>query len=155
MVKNILEQWVDDHKDDPDHESAVWSYSKNKALYDQRIDAPGAEISVCKYCSYPTVKGMSSIDDEMEKLQVCSLHHFWLHRQGYAKGVPRGAIIVNGRQYRDGGNTFGETKFNGFGGAIFKYRRLGEEEVKETNNMWSQGLLPRFLSVEDTHEFVK
>ena len=50
----------------------------------------------------------------------------------------RNPLIINGDSYMDGGNQVSvrHRDLLGFAGRVFRYRRLGETEWKETNNMW-------------------
>jgi len=68
----------------------------------------------------------------------------------------RNPLIVNGDSYMDGGNQVGVSRsLLGFSGRIFRYRKLGATEWKETNNMWHQGTVPEVFREEmpDNAEF--
>ena len=69
----------------------------------------------------------------------------------------RNPLIINGDSYMDGGNQVSvrHRDLLGFAGRVFRYRRLGETEWKETNNMWHQGTVPEIFREEmpDNAEF--
>ena len=64
------------------------------------------------------------------------------------------SIIVDGIHYVDGGNKPKErSDFLGFGGSKWNYRKIGENDYVETNNMWYQGTIPKRFNIPDTHQF--
>ena len=81
---------------------------------------------------------------------MCFSCNFWTETK------ERNPLIVNGNSYLDGGNQVGGSRsLLGFAGRVFRYRRLGETEWKETNNMWHQGTVPEVFREEmpDNAEF--
>jgi hypothetical protein len=151
-----LSDWIEANKDDPDCESTVRNYTMNKALYEREYaeaEAKG-EVVVCQHCGYPEMPERSLEGASFKKYQCCFHCWFWLHNHGLVNGPKPGAVIVGGVHYRDGGNRSGESsRFLGFGGSLQYYRRIGETEWTETNNLWHQGVIPKKLNIADTHEF--
>ena len=81
---------------------------------------------------------------------MCFSCNFWTETK------ERNPLIVNGNSYLDGGNQVGVSRsLLGFAGRVFRYRRLGETEWKETNNMWHKGTVPEVFREEmpDNAEF--
>lgn len=152
-----LTDWIESHKDNPDDELNVRNYTLNKEYY-ERDYAEAVEkgnVVECHVCEYPQVIGTSSVDPEMIEHKVCFTCWFWLHHIGLKNGPTPRSIIVKGTHYVDGGNKPKEPRsaFLGYGGAKWAYRKIGESEYVETNNMWHQGTIPKRFNIPDTHEF--
>ena len=66
------------------------------------------------------------------------------------------AIIIDGECYHDGGNCPDEkrTYLLGFSGRKFKIRFKNTNEIIETNNLWSNGEIPKERNIEDNAEFI-
>lgn len=64
-------------------------------------------------------------------------------------------LIVDGWVYKPGPKRPKGTPYLGFAGRTFHYRKLGETEWKETNNMWGLGTVPEIWKDEfpDNAEF--
>lgn len=154
---NKLTEWVEKNKDNPDCSDQVRDYNLNKDWYDRKFVKRqlNDEVVECTHCGYPQILGDSANDEAMEQHKVCFHCWFWLHHIGLKDGPTRRSIIVNGKHYIDGGNKpkEGNKSFLGFGGAEWIYRKVGETEWTETNNMWHQGTIPKRLNIADTHEF--
>lgn len=75
---------------------------------------------------------------EMIKKHICFSCNFWLFQLNR-----KGAIIINGHKYQDGGKIDKSTTggFVGYGGRDFKIE-FNTGKIIETNNLWSQGQLP-------------
>lgn len=84
-----LSEWVESHKDQPEHESVVRRYNMNSDLMEREF----AEA--------------------------------------------------------DSGMSDGNTRWLGHGGSKFYYRKIGETQIRRTNNMWYQGKIPERLNVPD------
>lgn len=151
-----LTDWIEAHKDNPDDELNVRNYTLNKEYY-ERDYAEAVEkgnVVECHVCEYPQVIGTSSVDPEMIEHKVCFTCWFWLHHIGLKNGPTPRSIIVKGTHYVDAGNKPREkSQFLGYGGSKWQYRRIGESEYVETNNMWHQGKIPKRFDIPDTHEF--
>lgn len=61
-------------------------------------------------------------------------------------------IVMNGVYYVDAG--WKEKGLLGFGGRVFKYRKLGSDEIITTNNMWNGSKIPEVWAVPDNAEMV-
>lgn len=151
-----LSDWIEANKDDPDNEHNVRNYTMNKEYYEREFAKAEAEgnVVICQYCGYPerpdsSMEGLAFIEH-----QCCFHCWFWLHHTGLKDGPTKRSIIVNGTHYVDAGNKPKEkSTFLGFGGSKFYYRKIGESEYVETNNMWHQGKIPKRFNIPDTHEF--
>lgn len=151
-----LSDWVAANKDDPDNELNVRNYTLNTEYYEREFAEAEAKgiIVECSVCGYPENPERSLNGDEYTKHKVCFTCWFWLHHMGLKNGPTKRSIIVEGVHYVDGGNKPKErSAFLGFGGSKWNYRKIGETEWTETNNMWHQGEIPKRLNITDTHEF--
>ena len=152
-----LTDCIEAHKDNPDDELNVRNYTLNKEYYerDYAEAVEKGDVVECHICEYPQVIGTSSVDPEMIEHKVCFTCWFWLHHIGLKNGPTPRSIIVKGTHYVDGGNKPKEPRsaFLGYGGAKWAYRKIGESEYVETNNMWHQGTIPKRFNIPDTHEF--
>lgn len=151
-----LTDWIEAHKDNPDDEMNVRDYMLNKDYYERKFaEAKAEEIVICSVCEYPHIIGSSSADPDLVKHQCCFHCWFWLHHIGLKNGPTPRSIIVKGVHYVDAGNKPKEPRsaFLGYGGSKFYYRKIGESEYVETNNMWHQGTIPKRFNIPDTHEF--
>lgn len=151
-----LSDWIEANKDDPDNELNVRNYTMNKDYYEREYAeaVQAGNVVECSGCGYPQVIGHSGSDAEMVEHKVCFTCWFWLIHMGLKNGPRPNAIIVKGTHYVDGGNKPKErSAFLGFGGSKWNYRKIGETEWTETNNMWHQGEIPKRLNIADTHEF--
>lgn len=152
-----LTDWIEAHKDNPDDKLAVRNYTMNKEYYEREYAEAVEKGNVveCHVCEYPQVIGTSYDDPEMVEHKVCFTCWFWLHRMGLKDGPTKKSIIVKGVHYVDAGNKPKEPRsaFLGYGGSKFYYRKIGELEYVETNNMWHQGTIPKRFNIPDTHEF--
>lgn len=151
-----LSDWVEANKADADNELAVRNYLMNKDYYEREYTKAVKEGNIveCHVCGYPQVIGSHSNDPEMVEHKVCFGCWYWLHHLGLKDGPTARSVIVKGTHYVDAGNKPKErSSFLGFGGSKFVYRKLGDEEWTETNNMWHQGKIPKRFNIPDTHEF--
>ena len=151
-----LSEWVEAHRNNPDDELNVRNYDLNKDYYESEYAAAvkSGQIVECHVCGYPQQVGSHSNDPEMIEHKVCFTCWFWLIHLGLKNGPRKNAIIVDGTHYVDGGNKPKErSSFLGFGGSKFYYRKIGEADYVETNNMWHQGTIPKRFNIPDTHEF--
>lgn len=151
-----LSDWVEVSKDNPDDHGNVSHYLMNKDYYEREYTKAIEEGNVveCHVCGYPQIINGNSSDKDMIKHKVCFGCWFWLYHIGLKDGPTKQSIIVKGVHYEDGGNSPKEKRsFLGFGGSKWKYRRIGETDYTETNNMWHQGTIPKRLGIADTHEF--
>ena len=151
-----LSEWIEEHRDNPDDELAVLNYTLNKEMYEREFaeaEAKGIVVE-CTVCRYPENPERSLNGDEYTKHKLCFGCWFWLIHVGLKNGPTKRSIIVNGTHYVDGGNKPKEkSTFLGFGGSVWNYRKIGETEWTETNNMWHQGEIPKRFNIPDTHEF--
>lgn len=151
-----LSDWVAANKDDPDNELNVRNYVLNTEYYEREFAKAEAEGKVyeCSQCGYPRVIDGRVDEDVMIEHKVCFTCWFWLHHLGLKNGPTKRSIIVDGTHYVDAGNKPREkSQFLGFGGSKWAYRKIGESEYVETNNMWHQGKIPKRFNIPDTHEF--
>lgn len=151
-----LTDWIEANRADPDNELNVRNYDLNKDYYEREYAeaVEKGEIVECCKCGYPQRVGHHSNDVEMVQHKVCFTCWFWYYHLGLKDGPRKNSIIVNGTHYVDGGNKPNEkSAFLGFGGSKFVYRKIGETEWTETNNMWHQGKILKRLNIADTHEF--
>lgn len=151
-----LSDWVEAHRDNPDDELAVRNYTLNKEMYEREFaeaEAKGIVVE-CTVCGYPENPERSLNGDEYTKHKLCFGCWFWMVHLGLKNGPTKRSIIVNGTHYVDAGNKPREkSQFLGFGGSKWAYRKIGESEYVETNNMWHQGKIPKRFNIPDTHEF--
>lgn len=152
-----LSDWIEAHKADPDCELAVRNYTMNKDMYEREFAEAESKdgVVICQHCGYPEMPERSMEGEKFKQHQCCFHCWFWLIHHGLLNGPKPGALIVEGIHYRDSGNQPKEPRsaFLGFGGSKWKYRKIGETEWTETNNMWQQGKVPKRLNIADTHEF--
>jgi hypothetical protein len=152
-----LTDWIEAHRDNPDDELAVRNYTLNAEMYEREFaeaEAKGIVVE-CSVCGYPENPESSLNGDEYIKHKVCFMCWFWLHHVGLKNGPTARSIIVKGVHYVDAGNKPNERhrSFLGFGGSKWWYRKIGETDYVETNNMWHQGTIPKRFNIPDTHEF--
>lgn len=152
-----LSDWVAANGDDPDNELNVRNYVLNTEYYEREFAKAEAEGKVyeCSQCGYPRVIDGRVDEEVMIEHKVCFTCWFWLHHLGLKNGPTPRSIIVKGTHYVDAGNKPKEARsaFLGYGGSNFYYRKIGESEYVETNNMWHQGTIPKRFNIPDTHEF--
>jgi hypothetical protein len=151
-----LSEWIEANRADPDNELNVRNYDLNKDYYEREYAeaVESGQIVECHVCGYPQHVGSYSNDPEMIEHKLCFTCWFWLIHLGLKNGPSKRAIIVDGTHYVDGGMKTGErSAFLGFGGSKWNYRKIGETEWVETNNMWHQGKIPKRFNIADTHEF--
>lgn len=158
---SLLSDWIEKNGNNPDHEFAVRSYALNRDMYErEHAQAMAAnEIVICQHCGYPEIPARSAEGKSFIENQCCFGCWYWLHYLGFANGTPVKSVIVKGTHYTNGGNqTNPQNKsWLGFGGAVWRFRKIGSDVVEETNNMWHQGTIPNWLKergVVDTHEFL-
>lgn len=158
---SLLSDWIEKNRNNPDREFAVRNYTMNKEMYERDFEQAlkDGAIVICQYCGYPEIPSLSMEGDSFIKNQCCFSCWYWLHNLGFANGTPRASVIVNGTHYRNGGNQDNPSNKSwlGFGGAVWRFRKIGSDVVEETNNMWHQGTIPQWLKdrgVVDTHEFL-
>lgn len=163
---SIIKEWVEAHRGNPDFANQIRHYDMNSAYFEARHADIDNDVNtgklkltriICKQCGYPQIIGTSYEDPNMVERQLCFTCHFWLYHIGLRNGPTKRSIIVNGHHFTDAGNKPGERNksFLGHSGAVFRYRKIGETNVHTTNNMWSQGDIPKWLNIADTHLFVK
>lgn len=153
---NKLSEWVEAHRSNPDDELNVRNYDLNKDYYEREYAAAvkSGNVVECHVCDYPQVIGSHSNDVDMVQHKVCFTCWFWLYHIGLKNGPTKRSIIVKGVHYVDAGNKPKESSsFLGFGGSKWNYRKIGEADYVETNNMWHQGTIPKRFNIPDTHEF--
>lgn len=63
------------------------------------------------------------------------------------------AIVIGGVCYHDGGAKSENTAWLGFGGRKFKIA-MNDGHIIETNNLWSNGIVPENLNVPDNARFI-
>lgn len=151
-----LTDWIEAHKNNPDDELAVRNYNLNKEMYEREYAeaVEAGRIVTCQHCGYPQDPDRSYDSKDFIKHQCCFHCWFWLHHLGLKDGPTKRSIIVKGVHYVDAGNKPREkSQFLGYGGAKWQYRRIGETDWVETNNMWHQGTIPKRFNIPDTHEF--
>lgn len=152
-----LTDWIEAHKDNPDDELAVRNYNLNKEMYEREYAeaVEAGRIVTCQHCGYPQDPDRSCDGKDFVKHQCCFHCWFWLHHIGLKNGPTPRSIIVKGVHYVDAGNKPKEPQsaFLGYGASKFYYRKIGESEYVETNNMWHQGTIPKRFNIPDTHEF--
>lgn len=109
---------------------------------------------ICKCCG---TLATSTYDEptktQMHEGRLCFACNLW-SRKG--EHHPRG-MVINGEVYSDGGRRNPRESFLGFGGREWKYRLIGDTDVRTTNNMWFGGTVPEeFIEMyPDTAEFVE
>lgn len=96
----------------------------------------------CVKCGKDEI-GMT-IDSLCEK---CWLEKFWLTT------LDEGAIVIGGVCYHDGGAQPETNAWLGFGGRKFKIA-MNDGRIIETNNLWSNGIVPENLNVPDNARFI-
>ena len=93
-----------------------------------------------------------SCNDELEKHKMCfSCNHF--RDQVEQLETNTNKFIINGEIYTAYPNN-ASAPFKGFGGRKFRIRIKATGEIRETNNLWSQGELPKIWARPDTAEFL-
>lgn len=97
--------------------------------------------------------------EELRKNKLCFTCNFWLEKN---KDTGKRRIIINGVKYVDGGNVnyvqeaLINKRFVGHGGRLFKIQFLDTGEIFETNNLWSNGNIPKRFrdKLEDNAKFI-
>ena len=151
-----LSDWVEANKHNPDNELNLRNYLLNKDYYEREFAKALEEGKVyeCAHCGYPRVIDGRCDEDVMIEHKVCFTCWFWLIHMNLRNGPTARSIIVDGIHYVDGGNKPKErSDFLGFGGSKWNYRKIGENDYVETNNMWYQGTIPKRFNIPDTHQF--
>lgn len=109
--------------------------------------------SDCEAISFPSGYGKEA---SMVEQQLCFYCELDKEREQEHLNKPK--LIIGGVLYGDAGATSkANTKFNGFGGRVFKIRMLDGSKEWETNNLWCGGELPRKYretTMKDNAEFV-
>ncbi len=117
----------------------------NKEHYIKKIER-GDYFHFCKECGAIEFAGYVNEKDLIDK-QQCFNCNLWIKRSGEIKDNTL-IVMRNGKMdfLSDGGAQPPGTGGLGFGGAKWKYYKLGEtENIIETNNMWHGGDIPEHL----------
>lgn len=148
---SLLSEWVEKNRNNPDHHNAVRNYEMNVELMEKDLSDALADNSVviCQHCGYPETPKRWSDSVNYTKHQACFGCHYWLHHIG-VRTPKSNAVIIGGVHHQDGGwRPYENKSFLGFGGHVWYYKKIGEEEVRRTNNMWHQGTIPSWIGVTD------
>ena len=151
-----LSDWIEQHREQPEHEYAVRHYSMNTDLMEREFAKAeeAGEIVICQHCGYPENPSRSLEGKSFIKYQCCFHCWYWLHNLNLIKGPRSNAVIVDGVHRTDSGMANKDSgKFLGHGGAMWYYRRIGESTIHATNNMWHQGDIPKSLNIADNAVF--
>lgn len=146
-----LSEWIESHKDQPEHERVVRQYNMNSDLMEREFaeaDEKG-EIVICQHCGYPENPSRSLEGKSFIKHQCCFDCWYWLHNLNLINQPRLNAVIVDGIHRTDSGMSDDNAKWLGHGGSKFYYRKIGETQIRCTNNMWYQGKIPERLNVHD------
>lgn len=110
----------------------------NKNYYKQ-IAIKGDHIHVCKSCgALESATFTEPSKSQLIENETCFHCNHWYQ---IANSTDKTRLVINGRTYKDGGNSPNSRKdFLGFGGHKWKIERDGV--VFETNNLWSGGTVP-------------
>lgn len=83
----------------------------------------------------------------MENPDYCFNCNYW-----NAHLASEGYLVIHGLYYIDEG--WKEKGTLGLGGRVFKYRKLGSDEIITTNNMWNGSKIPEVWAIPDNAELV-
>lgn len=150
-----LSEWIEEHKEDSEHERAVRMYNMNTELMErefEKADAAG-EIVVCQHCGYPENPNRSLEGKSFIKYQCCFDCWYWLHNLNLINGPKGSAVIIDGVHRTDSGSSSDDSRWLGHGGSKWYYRKVGETKIRCTNNMWHQGDIPKRLNIADNAVF--
>lgn len=150
-----LSDWIDLNKDNDEHERAVRHYLMNTDMMERdfKVADEAGEIVICQHCGYPENPLRSLEGKSFIKHQCCFDCWYWLHNLGLISGPRSNAVIINGVHRTDSGESAVDNRWLGYGGSKWYYRKLGETEIRATNNMWHQGEIPKRLNIPDNAVF--
>jgi hypothetical protein len=110
------------------------------------------EVSAIHHDSMHAPERHTPIQVSVSGPYIDSHDSFWLETAEEDK--KRTFLVIDGTHYVVSPDC--ESGFQGHGGRLFRYRMLGEDEVRETRNLWYQGPVPpKFRELfPDNAEFV-
>ena len=146
-----LSEWIESHKDQPEHERVVQQYNMNSSVREREFAEANENggVVICQHCSYPEIPSRSVEGNSFIKNQCCFDCWYWLHNLNLINQPRSDAVIVDGIHRTDSGMSNERGEWLGHGGSKFYYRKIGETQIRCTNNMWYQGKIPERLNIPD------
>ncbi len=95
------------------------------------------DVYACKECGSPaTANYAEPTKSQMLEHQLCLSCNYWQH-------LPPPSLVINYRVYADQGGTRIANRLNGHSGREFKIEMLDGSRQWTTNNLWSEGRIPK------------